>query len=76
MNLEQYPPAKSGEEEDVMDATIIGEQIQYGTPDGTTDQRQEEGKDHIPHYVEDMQEMLRERKKAQPVQPVRKNTVQ
>ena len=60
------------EEEDMTEATQIGEEIQHGTPDGTVEERLEEGKDPIPHYVEDVQEMLKE---AQPVQPVRKNPV-
>ena len=54
------------------EATPIGEVQDH---DGSADKRQEEGKDPIPHYVEDVQEMLRATSETQPVQPVRKKPV-
>ena len=66
------PLPRIQEEEDVTEATPIGEVQDH---DGITNERQEEGEDPIPHYVKDVQEMLRARSTVQPVGPVRINVV-
>ena len=61
------------EEEDVMEATPV-RQVQ--DQDGVANGRQDEGDDPIPHYVKDVQEMLRAKSTVQLVGPVRMNVVQ
>ena len=60
------------DEDDVTEATPV-RQVQ--DHDGIADGRQDEEDEPIPHYVKDVQEMLRARSAAQPVGPVRKNAV-
>ena len=43
--------------------------------DGVADGRQDEEDDPIPHYVKDVQDMLRAKSTVQPVGPVRMNVV-
>ena len=66
------PLSSIQEEEDVTEATPVGELQDY---DGILDKQQGEDEHPIPHFVEDVQEILRTRSVAQPVGLVRKNAV-
>ena len=60
------------EEEDVTEATPL-QQVQ--DHDGVADRQQVEDDDPIPHYVKDVQEMLRAKSTVHLVGPVRMNVV-